>query len=149
MSKLRALTLVSLLTVVVAVGCSSSNQGDIDKAVNATLAAAQPATATSTAISTPESKLPSLVVESRNCSTNSDVGFAYMEGLVRNNTSSRLQNVLAVVSWFDDRANTRNPYWSLVARFSFKFGSRNTRTYSRNLHSRGKFDLSVALQNAS
>ncbi len=44
MCKLRALTLVSLLTVLVAVGCSSSDQGASDKSVSATLAVAQPAT---------------------------------------------------------------------------------------------------------
>ena len=46
MSKLGVITIVSLLTVAVAVGCSSSDQGAIDKAVSATLAAAQPVTAT-------------------------------------------------------------------------------------------------------
>ena len=46
MSKLRVITLVSLLIVVIAVGCSSSDQAAIDKAVSATLAAAQPVTAT-------------------------------------------------------------------------------------------------------
>ena len=48
MSKLRVLTLVSLLLIAVAVGCSSSDQGAIDKAVSATLTAAQPPTATPT-----------------------------------------------------------------------------------------------------
>ena len=52
MSKLRALTLVSLLTVLVAVGCSSSDQGEIDKTVSATPEANQAATAAPTA--TPE-----------------------------------------------------------------------------------------------
>ena len=46
MSKLGVITLVSLLIVAIAVGCSSSDQGAIDKAVSATLAAAQPVTAT-------------------------------------------------------------------------------------------------------
>ena len=46
MWNLRKITIVSLLTVAVAVGCSSSDQGAIDKAVSATLAAAQPVTAT-------------------------------------------------------------------------------------------------------
>ena len=54
MSKLRVLTLVSLLILVVAVGCSSSDQAAIDKAVDATRAAVQPATAAPTATSTPE-----------------------------------------------------------------------------------------------
>jgi|GEM_PF-2406043 len=39
MSKFRALTLVSLLTVAVAMGCSSVDQGAIDRAVSATLEA--------------------------------------------------------------------------------------------------------------
>ena len=39
MSKLGVITLVSLLIVAIAVGCSSSDQGAIDKAVNATIAA--------------------------------------------------------------------------------------------------------------
>ncbi|MDE0593525.1 MAG: procyclic acidic repetitive family protein [Dehalococcoidia bacterium] len=55
MSKLRALTLASVLAVAVAAGCSSSDQAAIDKAVSATLAAAQPATATPTATPTPVS----------------------------------------------------------------------------------------------
>jgi len=46
MSKLGVITLVSLLIVAIAVGCSSSDQGAIDKAVSATLVAAQPVTAT-------------------------------------------------------------------------------------------------------
>jgi len=54
MSKLRVVTFAILL-LVVAVGCSSSDQAAIDKAVSATLIAAQPATAAATAISTPES----------------------------------------------------------------------------------------------
>jgi ankyrin repeat protein len=49
MSKLRVITLVPLLLVAIAVGCSSSNQGAIDKAVNATIAAAQPPTGVATA----------------------------------------------------------------------------------------------------
>ena len=49
MSKLRVVTFAILLLLVVAVGCSSSDQGAIDKAVSATLAAAQPATSTPTA----------------------------------------------------------------------------------------------------
>ena len=53
MLKLRAIALISLLIVVVGVGCSSSDQGAIDKAVSATLAAAQLATATPTATATP------------------------------------------------------------------------------------------------
>ena len=53
MSKLRLITLVSLLLVTVAIGCSSSDQGAIDKAVSATLAAAQPTTVAPTATSTP------------------------------------------------------------------------------------------------
>ena len=48
MSKLRIVTFAILLLLVVAVGCSSSDQGAIDKAVNATLASAQPATSTAT-----------------------------------------------------------------------------------------------------
>jgi hypothetical protein len=52
MSKLRVLTLISVLLLMVAAGCSSSDQGAIDKAVSATLAVAQPATTTAT--STPE-----------------------------------------------------------------------------------------------
>jgi hypothetical protein len=58
MSKLRELTLISLL-LVVAIGCSSSDQGAIDKAVSATLAVAQLPTitaipaATATATATP------------------------------------------------------------------------------------------------
>ena len=51
--KLRLLTLVSLLLLVVAVGCSSSDQVS-DKTVSPTLAAAQPATAAPAATSTPE-----------------------------------------------------------------------------------------------
>ena len=39
MSKLGVITLVSLLIVAIAVGCSSSDQGAIDKAVSPTLAA--------------------------------------------------------------------------------------------------------------
>ena len=54
MWNLRKITIVLLLTVAVAVGCSSSDQGVIDKAVSATLAAAQPATVAPTATSTPE-----------------------------------------------------------------------------------------------
>ncbi|MDA0349483.1 MAG: hypothetical protein O3C20_18985 [Verrucomicrobia bacterium] len=53
MSRLRELTLISLLLLVVAVGCSSSDQAAIDKAVSATLAGAQPATAVAPATSTP------------------------------------------------------------------------------------------------
>ena len=45
MFKLHVLTLVSLLLLMVAVGCSSSDQDAIDKAVSATFEAAQPATA--------------------------------------------------------------------------------------------------------
>ena len=52
MSKLPKITLASLLILVVAIGCSSSDQGAIDKAVSATLATAQPATATATAAPT-------------------------------------------------------------------------------------------------
>ena len=54
MSKLRVVTFAILLLLVVAVGCSSSDQASIDEAVSATLAAAQPATAAPTATSTPE-----------------------------------------------------------------------------------------------
>ena len=54
MSKLRALTRASLLIVAVTVSCSSSDQGVIDKAVSATLAAAQPATAAPIGTSTTE-----------------------------------------------------------------------------------------------
>ena len=54
MSKLRVVTFAILLQLVVAVGCSSSDQSAIDKAVSATLVAAQPATAVATATSTPE-----------------------------------------------------------------------------------------------
>ena len=53
MSKLRTITLLSLLLIAIAVGCSSSDQGAIDKAVSATLAAAQPTTVAPTATSTP------------------------------------------------------------------------------------------------
>ena len=53
MSKLGVITLVSLLIVAVAVGCSSSDQGAIDKAVSPTLEADQAATAAPTATSTP------------------------------------------------------------------------------------------------
>ena len=52
MSNLRVLTLVSLLIVAVAVGCSSSDQDAVDKVISATLPAAQPATAAPTATST-------------------------------------------------------------------------------------------------
>ena len=45
MSKPLAITLISLLIVVIALGCSSSDPGAIDKAVSATLPAAQPASA--------------------------------------------------------------------------------------------------------
>ena len=51
MLKLRELTLVSLLTVAVAVGCSSSDQAAIDKAVSTTITADQPAAAAATATS--------------------------------------------------------------------------------------------------
>jgi hypothetical protein len=51
MLKLRELTLISLLLLIVAVGCSSSDQAAIDEAVSATLAAAQPATTNSTELS--------------------------------------------------------------------------------------------------
>ena len=54
MLNLRAITLVSLLIVAIAVGCSSSDQAAIDKAVSPTLAAAQPTTVAPTATSTPE-----------------------------------------------------------------------------------------------
>jgi len=54
MSKLRVVTFAILLLLVVAVGCSSSDQAAIDKAVSATLTAAQPANAAPTATSTPE-----------------------------------------------------------------------------------------------
>ena len=53
MSKLRVVTFVSLLLVAIAVGCSSSDQGAIDKAVSPTLEADQTATAAPTATSTP------------------------------------------------------------------------------------------------
>ena len=49
MYKLRVVTFAILLLLVAAVGCSSSDQGAIDKAVSATLASAQPATSTPTA----------------------------------------------------------------------------------------------------
>ena len=45
MLKLRELTLISLLILMVAVGCSSSDQAAIDNAVSPTLTAAQPPTA--------------------------------------------------------------------------------------------------------
>ena len=48
MSKLPVPTLISLLLLTVVIGCSSSDQGAIDKAVSATLTAAQPPTATPT-----------------------------------------------------------------------------------------------------
>ena len=51
MSKLQAITLMSLL-MAVAVGCSSSDQGAVDKAISATLPAAQSATAAPMATST-------------------------------------------------------------------------------------------------
>ena len=54
MSKLHVLTLISVLLLAVVVGCSSSDQGAIDKTVSPTLTAAQPATAAPTATSTPE-----------------------------------------------------------------------------------------------
>lgn len=54
MLKLHVLTLISVLLLTVVVGCSSSDQDAIDKAVRATLAAAQPATAVPTAKSTSE-----------------------------------------------------------------------------------------------
>jgi ankyrin repeat protein len=54
MLKLHALTLVTLLLLTVIVGCSSSDQGAIDKTVSPTLTAAQPANAAPTATSTPE-----------------------------------------------------------------------------------------------
>ena len=57
MSKLRIITLASLLLVVV-VGCSSSDQAAIDEAVSATLEAVQPATAVPTVTSTPEPEPP-------------------------------------------------------------------------------------------
>ncbi len=44
MFKLHVLTLISLLLLMVAVGCSSSGEAAIDEAVSATLLAAQPAT---------------------------------------------------------------------------------------------------------
>ena len=52
MLKLRELTLISLLLLMVTVGCLSSDQAAIDKAVSATLAAVQPAAAAAAA--TPE-----------------------------------------------------------------------------------------------
>ena len=45
MLKLRELTLISLLLLMVTVGCLSSDQAAIDKAVSPTLTAAQPPTA--------------------------------------------------------------------------------------------------------
>ena len=53
MYKLRALTLASLLTIVVTVGCSSSDQGAIDKAVSSTMEAER-ANLAPTATFTPE-----------------------------------------------------------------------------------------------
>ena len=58
MSKLRVVTFAILLLLVVAVGCSSSDQGAIDKAVKATLAAAQPATTAPTATVQPATATP-------------------------------------------------------------------------------------------
>ena len=54
MLKWQVLTLVSILLLTGVVGCSYSDQDAIDKAVSATLAAAQPATAAPPATSTPE-----------------------------------------------------------------------------------------------
>ena len=56
MSKFRILTLVSLLLVVVAAGCSSSGQGAVDKVVSVTLTAVEPAT--SPTIEPPATRLP-------------------------------------------------------------------------------------------
>lgn len=54
MLKLRELALISLLILMVAVGCSSSNQVAIEEAVSATIAAAQPDTIAANATSTSE-----------------------------------------------------------------------------------------------
>lgn len=54
MLKLRELALISLLILMVAVGCSSSNQVAIEEAVSATIAAAQPDTVAANATSTSE-----------------------------------------------------------------------------------------------
>ena len=59
MSKLRIVTFAILLLLVVAVGCSSSDQGAIDKAVSPTLIAAQPVIAAATA--TPEAAIDKAV----------------------------------------------------------------------------------------
>ena len=53
MSKLRLVIFAILLPLVVSAGCSSPDQIAIDKAVSATLAASQPATATATSILEP------------------------------------------------------------------------------------------------
>lgn len=54
MLKFRELALISLLILMVAVGCSSSNQVAIEEAVSATIAAAQPDTVAANATSTSE-----------------------------------------------------------------------------------------------
>lgn len=54
MLKLRERALISLLILMVAVGCSSSNQVAIEEAVSATIAAAQPDTVAANATSTSE-----------------------------------------------------------------------------------------------
>ena len=59
MWNLRAVTFASLLLIAIAVGCSSSDQAAIDKAVNATIAAAQPPTGVATA--TPEAAIDKAV----------------------------------------------------------------------------------------
>jgi serine protease Do len=53
MLKLRVMAIVSMLLIAVVVGCSSSDQGAIDKAVSATLSADLPTTDASTTTSTP------------------------------------------------------------------------------------------------
>jgi hypothetical protein len=73
MLKLRELTLISLLLLIVAVGCSSSDQAAIDKAVSATLAAAQPATATPTATVQPATAVPTATSTSEPLPTDTPV----------------------------------------------------------------------------
>jgi hypothetical protein len=53
MLKLHLLTLISLLLLIIGVGCSSSDQSAMDKTVRATLEVDQPVIATPTAIPTP------------------------------------------------------------------------------------------------
>jgi hypothetical protein len=54
MSKLRVLALISLLTLAISVGCSSSDQTAIDKSISTRVAAAKPAIAVATVTAAPE-----------------------------------------------------------------------------------------------